>query len=54
MTNPNRQRIASLIAMQNMIKLTSDAFIETEQQIVREDSEVQTASFRTFGSNPKR
>jgi Family of unknown function (DUF5677) len=47
MTKPNRQRIASLTALENMIQLTSTAFIEAEQRIVKEDSEVQTGQFKS-------
>ena len=47
MTKPNRQRIASLLALQNMLKVTSAAFREAEQQIIQEDSEVQAGHFKS-------
>src|SRR5260370_33772000 len=38
MTKPNLQRIASLIALQTIIRETSAKFRDAEQQIAREDS----------------
>jgi uracil phosphoribosyltransferase len=47
MTKPDRQRIASLLALQNMIRETSEAFRDAEQRIIKEDSELQAAHFES-------
>ena len=47
MMKPNRQRIASLIALDNMIRETTIAFSKAEQRIVREDSEIQAGKFKS-------
>jgi hypothetical protein len=43
-----QQRIASLIALNNIIRETSAAFREAEQRIVKEDSEVQAGGSRAL------
>jgi hypothetical protein len=47
MMKPNRQRLASLMALRNMIKTTAREFVEAEQRIAREDSEIQIARFQS-------
>lgn len=54
MTKPNRQRIASLMALNNIIRETSAAFREAEQRIVKEDSEVQAGQFKSPQGRNKR
>jgi hypothetical protein len=54
MTRPNRQRIASLMALQNMIKESIHAFSQAEQQIVREDSEIRAGRFESPVRRKKR
>jgi hypothetical protein len=50
MTRPNRQRIASLMALENMIRETALAFSQTEKQIVHEDAEIQAGAFSKSSS----
>ena len=45
MPKPNRQRLASLMALDNMIRETTTAFSKAEQRIVREDSEIRAGKF---------
>jgi hypothetical protein len=54
MTQPNRQRIASLIALQTMIRETSAKFREAEQQILKEDSEMHAGQFKSPVHRKKR
>jgi hypothetical protein len=54
MTRPNRQRIASLMALQNMIREASAAFVQAEQRIVKEDSEVLAGQFKNPARREKR
>ena len=43
---PNRQRIASLMALKNMIAVANSAFARAEQRILKEDSEIRAGQFR--------
>jgi hypothetical protein len=54
MTRPNRQRIASLMALQNMIKESTLAFSEAERQIVQEDSEILAGRFESPARSRRR
>jgi hypothetical protein len=54
MMKPNRQRLGSLIALDNMIRETTTAFSEAEQRIVREDSEIRSGKFKSPAPRKKR
>jgi hypothetical protein len=47
MLKPNRQRLASLMALDNMIRETTTAFSKAEQRIVREDSEIRLKNYKS-------
>jgi hypothetical protein len=54
MMKPGRQRLASLMALDNMIRETTTAFSEAEQRIVREDSEIRSGNFQSPARHKKR
>jgi hypothetical protein len=47
MLKPNRQRLASLMALKSMAEDAARTFVETEQRIGREDSERRSSLFET-------
>jgi hypothetical protein len=52
MLKPNRQRLASLMALKSMAEDAARSFLETEQRIVREDSERRSSPFETPTDQP--
>jgi hypothetical protein len=47
MLKPNRQRLASLMALKSMFMEAAKTFVEAEQRIEREDSEIRSSPFET-------